>query len=195
MPRNSTRSQNSTLMQNLTRSPGVERLLVFPSPLGFMAMVVGGHGVRRLAFGCASVASAVKAVAAFCHKNTKPADCGFSAVERRWIAELQRYAEGRLEPLGDIPVDFGEITDFQRRVLAACRRIPYGHTMSYAALAALAGSPRAARAVGHCMAANPVPLLTPCHRVIRGDGSIGEYSAVGGAAMKRRLLAMEREKG
>ena len=111
------------------------------------------------------------------------------------IARLQSYAAGKPDTLGAISVDFGRMSEFRRRVLTLCRRIPYGHTVSYAKLAAQAGSPHAARAVGHCMAANPIPLLIPCHRVICADGRIGAYSAPGGTAMKERLLAMEQKRG
>jgi methylated-DNA-[protein]-cysteine S-methyltransferase len=63
--------------------------------------------------------------------------------------------------------------------------------MTYGALAATAGHPRAARAVGNCMAGNCVPLIVPCHRVVRAGGDIGPYSAAEGSATKRRLLEME----
>ena len=75
-----------------------------------------------------------------------------------------------------------------------CRRIPYGRTMSYAELAAKAGSPNAARAVGNCMAGNRIPLIVPCHRVVCSDGRLGSYSAPGGTRMKRRLLDLESKK-
>jgi methylated-DNA-[protein]-cysteine S-methyltransferase len=74
----------------------------------------------------------------------------------------------------------------------ACRRIGYGQTISYGQLAASVGAPGAARAVGTCMATNPLPLVVPCHRVIPAAGPPGFYSAPGGCRMKQRLLAMER---
>jgi methylated-DNA-[protein]-cysteine S-methyltransferase len=111
------------------------------------------------------------------------------------VTRLQRYAAGNPDAFCDISVDFGQASEFRRRVLNLCRRIPFGRTVSYAELAARAGSPRAARAVGNCMAANPIPLLIPCHRVICADSRIGVYSAPGGTAMKQRLLAMEQREG
>ncbi len=75
--------------------------------------------------------------------------------------------------------------------MAACRRIPWGQTRSYAQLAAVAGRPGAARAVGSVMAKNRVPLVVPCHRVIASSGQLGGYSAPQGLSLKRRLLAME----
>jgi methylated-DNA-[protein]-cysteine S-methyltransferase len=80
--------------------------------------------------------------------------------------------------------------DFRRRVLETCRRIPAGEVRTYGQLARECGSPGAARAVGSAMASNPVPGLVPCHRVVRGDGTLGEYSA-GGSRRKRAMLLHE----
>ena len=96
------------------------------------------------------------------------------------VRRLQAFAAGKPDALGDIRVDSGRLSEFQRRVLDQCRRIPYGQTMTYAELAAKAGSPKAARAVGNCMAGNRIPLIIPCHRVVCTDGRIGSYSGCGG---------------
>jgi O-6-methylguanine DNA methyltransferase len=87
-------------------------------------------------------------------------------------------------------VDLAGLADFQARVLGEARRIPFGQVESYASLAGRVGHPRAARAVGNALGANPVPVLVPCHRVIRGDGTWGHYAF--GAALKTRLLELER---
>jgi len=79
---------------------------------------------------------------------------------------------------------------FRRKVLDACARIPEGEVRTYGQLAAECGSPGAARAVGSAMAQNPVPGPIPCHRVVRGDGRLGEYSA-GGSARKNEMLERE----
>ncbi len=105
--------------------------------------------------------------------------------------ELQRMLQGWLEGepyLG--PVDLSSLSPFAREVLAACRAIPRGEVRTYAQLAAAVGRPRAARAVGSALRRNPVPLLIPCHRVLRGDGTIGQYN-MGGPEVKRRLLELE----
>ena len=80
--------------------------------------------------------------------------------------------------------------EFRRRVLEECARIPAGEVRTYGQLAAACGNPRAARAVGTAMATNPVPGIVPCHRVVRGDGRIGHYSA-GGPDQKERMLKAE----
>ena len=79
---------------------------------------------------------------------------------------------------------------FRQQVLNHLRTIEYGRTESYSAVAAAVGQSRAVRAVGSACATNPVPLLVPCHRVLRSDGTLGGY--VGGLGVKRALLALER---
>lgn len=82
-----------------------------------------------------------------------------------------------------------DLTEFQQRVLLECWRIPRGRVSSYGTLAARSGCPDGARAVGGVMAANPLPLLIPCHRVVRSDGRLGNFG--GGIEMKRTLLQRE----
>jgi O-6-methylguanine DNA methyltransferase len=84
------------------------------------------------------------------------------------------------------------LTPFQQAVLRECAKIPRGQTRTYSQLARAIGKPRAARAVGSALAKNPLAPLIPCHRVIRADGSIGEYSGRGGAKKKKSLLLQER---
>jgi O-6-methylguanine DNA methyltransferase len=91
----------------------------------------------------------------------------------------------------DIPILLDGFTHFARSVLTACRHIRFGRTISYGQLAAKAGSPKAARAIGGVMAKNPLPLIIPCHRVVRSDGKIGGFSAAGGVKLKKRMLELE----
>jgi methylated-DNA-[protein]-cysteine S-methyltransferase len=106
--------------------------------------------------------------------------------------KLQQYFDGQ-QVLFDEPLDLREATAFQRRVWSAVRDIPYGETRSYGQIARQAGSPGAARAVGQAMAANPLPIVMPCHRVIGSDGNLCGFG--GGLDLKRRLLEMERTLG
>jgi len=91
--------------------------------------------------------------------------------------------------LDSLKVSYDGFPPFTSAVLRTCRSIPHGHTMSYRQLAKEAGSPLATRAVGNVMARNPVPLVVPCHRVIRSHGDLGNYG--GGIEMKRWLLERE----
>jgi len=102
--------------------------------------------------------------------------------------QLSEYFAGSRRSF-DLPLDLRLATGFRRSVLAHLPQIGYGHTESYAQVASAAGHPRAVRAVGSACATNPVPVIVPCHRVVRSDGSLGGYA--GGASAKQSLLALE----
>jgi methylated-DNA-[protein]-cysteine S-methyltransferase len=102
--------------------------------------------------------------------------------------ELEQYFTGRRKTF-DLPVDWTLSRGFRRRVLRQLAGIPYGETRTYAEIAARAGNPRAHRAAGSACGANPVPLVVPCHRVVRTGGQIGNYG--GGPEMKEYLLRLE----
>jgi len=102
--------------------------------------------------------------------------------------QLRRYFAGERVDF-DVPLDLHSHTPFRRRVWEVARRIPHGQTRSYSWVAQEIGAPKAYRAVGSALAANPVPIIIPCHRVLRSDGSLGGFG--GGLALKQRLLEME----
>ena len=102
--------------------------------------------------------------------------------------ELEEYFSGRRRAF-DLPLDWRLSAGFRRIVLTRLPEIGYGHTASYAAIAQLAGNPKAVRAVGSACATNPIPVVVPCHRVVRSDGTMGGY--LGGADAKRTLLTLE----
>jgi len=105
------------------------------------------------------------------------------------VRQLDDYFAGRRRRF-DVPLDWRLSTGFRSTVLHhLASDVDYGRTASYAALAALAGNPRAVRAVGTACATNPLPVVVPCHRVVRSDGAIGNYA--GGVEAKRTLLDME----
>ena len=102
--------------------------------------------------------------------------------------EIDEYF-GRRRRNFELPLDFRLAHGFRRNVLDFLLGIGYGTTASYATIATAAGSPQAVRAVGSACAANPLPLIVPCHRILRSDGTLGGY--VGGLDAKRTLLALE----
>ncbi len=163
---------------------------IFPSALRWIAMLGRGETLLRLTFGHASADDSLAALRA--DDAWQPLLAGVARSDwNPWLAaRLQAYAEGKADDFLDVQLDLSALTAFQRRVVKHCRRIPRGQTLSYGQLAALAGSPRAARAVGNVMAANQTPLVVPCHRVVAAGG-LGHYSAAGGRRMKLRLLEAE----
>lgn len=106
--------------------------------------------------------------------------------------QIIAYFEGQTIDFAiDPAVCIDGISLFGQKVLRACRTIPFGSKKTYSDLARQVGCPAAARAVGGVMAANPIPLIIPCHRVLRTDGGLGGFSAPGGTAVKHRLLEHE----
>ncbi|WP_432485890.1 methylated-DNA--[protein]-cysteine S-methyltransferase [Kineococcus esterisolvens] len=154
------------------------------SPVGPLLLAATERGVVRVAFGREDHDAVLAALAARLSPRVLHAPARLEAAAR----ELGEYFEGRREGF-DLPLDLSLAAGFRRDVLGALRALPYGTTATYTRVAGLAGSPRAVRAVGTACARNPLPLLVPCHRVVRSDGGTGEY--VGGAAAKRLLLDLE----
>jgi methylated-DNA-[protein]-cysteine S-methyltransferase len=102
--------------------------------------------------------------------------------------ELDEYFAGKRTRF-DLPVDLSVVHGFSRRVLQQTARIPPGHVLTYAEVAAKAGNRRASRAAGNALHENPVAIVVPCHRVVRSDGSLGGYG--GGLPVKEWLLRHE----
>jgi methylated-DNA-[protein]-cysteine S-methyltransferase len=102
---------------------------------------------------------------------------------------IKSFLDGGLRDLSSAPIDLSECSAFSRKVLMAARSIPWGATVSYSRLAAMAGRPRAVRAAASVMRNNPFPLVVPCHRVVRSDGSIGGFMG----KLKGREVRLKRE--
>jgi methylated-DNA-[protein]-cysteine S-methyltransferase len=118
-----------------------------------------------------------------------------SLTESNWYPTLKKtlieFAAGKPISFDNVSVRTEQRTEFQKKVLIATRAIGFGETLSYGELAARAGSPGAARAVGSVMSSNSVPIIIPCHRVIGSGGALGGFSAPQGIRLKQRLLEME----
>jgi methylated-DNA-[protein]-cysteine S-methyltransferase len=159
---------------------------VFQTDLGWMCAAARGNRLCELSFGHRSPREAAESLR---HGPSPPSSPGRFLGEL--IARLRQFARQPQDDFCDVPLDLDDYTEFQRAVVQCCRTIPIGQTISYGALASIAGRPRAARAVGQVMAHNRFPLIVPCHRVVGSHGSLGGFSAQDGLAMKRRLLALE----
>jgi methylated-DNA-[protein]-cysteine S-methyltransferase len=107
------------------------------------------------------------------------------------IAMIQDYMTGRSVDFTAVAIDLTDVEPFRRKVCEMARAIPWGQTVSYGELARQTGSPGAARAVGHALSRNPVPIIVPCHRILAKGRRIGGFSAPGGTFTKKRLLALE----
>lgn len=152
--------------------------------VGSLLLAATSKGLVRVAYACEDHERALAEIAAKVSPRILKATWRLDAATR----EIDEYLAGDRRRF-DLPLDFSLSRGFRRDVLKLLRRIAYGDTASYASIAAAAHSPRAVRAVGTACATNPLPLVVPCHRVVRSDGAIGQYA--GGAGVKKMLLAME----
>ena len=154
---------------------------VIESPLGDLSAYWSELGISRLCFG--------RAVQGVAHIDSSAA--GPAAGARALVSSLAEYFDGGELDFPLAHIDWTGTPDFHRRVLELCAQIERGQTMTYGALAAAAGSPGAARAVGQAMARNRWPLIIPCHRVLGHAGRLTGYSGSGGTDTKRALLDFE----
>lgn len=154
------------------------------TPVGPLLLAATPEGLVRVAYASEDHDAVLAALAARISPRILNAPGRLDGAAR----ELDEYFAGTRRRF-DLPLDLRLATGFRRAVLGTLPGIGYGHTASYAAVAAAAGSPRAVRAVGTACATNPLPIIVPCHRVIRSDGSPGRY--LGGPAAKNLLLHLE----
>ncbi len=154
------------------------------SPFGPLLLAGTAAGLVKIGFAADGVEPTLRELAA--RLGDRLVASGRLEVAGRQLGE---YFEGRRSRF-ELPLDLSLASGFRRTVLGCLAEVPYGRTTTYAALAAAAGSPRAVRAVGSACAANPLPLVIGCHRVLRSDGGLGGYA--GGLAAKTWLLDLER---
>lgn len=154
------------------------------SPLGTLLLAGTAKGLVRVAYAIEDHDAVLDRLA----NTVSPRILNAPARLDRAAREFDEYFAGRRN-LFDLPLDLQLTHGFRRIVLTHLPEIGYGRTASYATVAAAAGNPKAVRAVGSACATNPLPVVVPCHRVVRSDGTIGQY--VGGVEAKRALLALE----
>ena len=154
------------------------------TPVGTLLLAATKAGLVRVAYATESHDHVLATLAARVSPRILHAPKRLDAAAH----ELDEYFAGRRRGF-DLPLDRSLSTGFRRLVLDHLADIDYGHTASYAAVAAAAGNPGAVRAAATACATNPLPVVVPCHRVVRSDGSVGGY--VGGPAAKQTLLRLE----
>lgn len=154
------------------------------SPVGELLAAVSERGLVRLAFAEQEADAVVDELS---HRLEARAEESQAALAP-WREELDEYFSGSRKRFSS-PLDWSLIGTFARKVLAATYAIPYGTVLTYAEVAAQAGSPRGSRAAGNALGSNPIAIVIPCHRVLRSGGALGGYG--GGLERKRHLLELE----
>jgi methylated-DNA-[protein]-cysteine S-methyltransferase len=179
----------ATLHARLVLAADAEGLLdvaytVHPSPVGPLLLAATPLGLLRIAFECEDHDAVLARIAQRIGPRILEAPQRLSEV----ADQLDEYFAGHRRTFS-LPLDRSLSSGFRREVQDHLPDIPYGRTESYAEVAAVLGRPRAIRAVGSGCATNPLPLVLPCHRVLRSDGSLGGYA--GGLETKAALLELE----
>ncbi|MGD9711669.1 MAG: methylated-DNA--[protein]-cysteine S-methyltransferase [Thermomicrobiales bacterium] len=159
------------------------RFGTMPSPVGDLLIAVSDEGICEIAFGRAGNESFLDTLR---RRGFDPVS-DQQAIEVA-ASQLREYFNGRRH-IFDLQVDLTGVTPFTRDVLNAAADVPFGHLVTYRDIARSIGKPNATRAVGNALGRNPVPVVVPCHRIVRSDHSIGGYT--GGLDIKERLLSLE----
>jgi methylated-DNA-[protein]-cysteine S-methyltransferase len=157
---------------------------IVASPVGDLLIAATERGLVRVAYPSEDHDRVLQTLADRISPRILMAPARLDVVTR----ELDEYFAGRRRAF-DVALDWSLSAGFRATVLHHLPDIDYGHTASYAAVASLAGNPKAVRAVGSACATNPLPVVVPCHRVVRSDGAMGGY--LGGLEAKRILLTLE----
>lgn len=157
---------------------------MFDSPIGSLLLAATSRGLVRVGFAVEGHETVLAELAERISPRVLSAPGRLDSVAR----EVDEYFAGRRRTF-DLPLDLRLASGFRREVIERLADIGYGCTASYAEMAAAAGSPKAVRAVGTACARNPLPIVLPCHRVVRSDGTAGNYR--GGPEAKHTLLTLE----
>jgi len=159
---------------------------VFPSPMGKIGVAATAKGICRLAYDLPGKSAFREMLIETVHPNPEHKPEMFVDL----IDQFDRYFSGKLDHF-QCDLDFSLGTEFQAKTWKKLTAIPYGKTRSYQWLAKTVGKPSASRAVGNANGKNPIPIIVPCHRVIRKNGDLGGFT--GGLRFKRLLLDLEKE--
>jgi methylated-DNA-[protein]-cysteine S-methyltransferase len=160
---------------------------IIKTPFGFVGVAATSKGVRQVLLPRPDEGSVWREL-----DSAEDDSPQAKAYVKSAAQKLQRYFRGENVTF-DEPLDWDGQSDFFRRVWTELLTVPRGETLSYNELGRRVGKPRAARAVGAAMAKNPLPVIVPCHRVLRSDGSLGGFG--GGLPLKRRMLELEQGQG
>ena len=170
-------------------NPAAQHYHVFDTAAGFCAIAWSENGVTRFLLPVTSAEAADR----LARRRAKGAEPGEPPADiATVVAAAKRYFLGEKTDFGDVRLDLEGEDPFFRQIYEAARRVGWGQSTTYGALAKEIGAGReAARDVGQAMAKNPAPLIIPCHRVLAAGGKVGGFSAPGGSKTKLRMLEME----
>jgi methylated-DNA-[protein]-cysteine S-methyltransferase len=167
----------------------VQEFTTFETKNGFVGLAWNQQGVSGLRLPARSEEAAEKAILRRLPEARRAVP---SPAIAQLISDIQRYFGGEKIDFSRIAVDLGSQSPFFASVYAEVRKLGWGETTTYGAVAKTLGAePQAARTVGQAMASNPVPLIVPCHRVLAAGGKLGGFSAPGGSDSKARMLEIE----
>lgn len=170
-------------------SRSVQSYTIFETAAGWCGIAWSDKGILRFTLPSSSEAGAERLLLRRLPEATPAAATPEIA---RAIGSAKRYFAGERIDFAKLELDLGHQEPFFARVYDTVRKLGWGETMTYGAVAkALGAGPEAARDVGQAMASNPIPLIIPCHRVLAAGNKIGGFSAPGGSESKRRMLEME----
>jgi methylated-DNA-[protein]-cysteine S-methyltransferase len=161
---------------------------IFDTAIGACALAWGAHGVLAVGLPEAderALRRRISRAVPGAHEAPPPAEI------QRAIDDIVALLEGEPRNLSAIVLDMERVPEFNRRVYAVARTVPPGETITYGEIAERIGERGAAQAVGQALGRNPFPIVVPCHRVLAAGGRLGGFSARGGVATKRRMLAIE----
>jgi methylated-DNA-[protein]-cysteine S-methyltransferase len=175
-------------MRTLTEADAPMHYCLFDTAIGAVGLAWSADGITRLQLpeaGRAATERRLRGRSASTVADQPPPQIS------RAIDAVQRYMAGERMDFSDIKLDLTGVGPFHRSIYEALRRVGWGETTTYGALARQDGDAGASRAVGQAMGRNPIPVIIPCHRVLASGGKPGGFSAFGGAVTKQRLLALE----
>jgi methylated-DNA-[protein]-cysteine S-methyltransferase len=166
------------------------KYVIFKTKWGFFGLLADGKGILRTTLPMNSFETAKKYLLVGMFEKTKQDENLYPALQR----SIKAYYKGSYIDFkkAKFALNWEELTDFSKKVLNVCSKVPFGRTITYSQLARQAGFPRAARAAGSVLSKNQLPLFVPCHRVVRADGKIGKFSAAGGSKTKKKMLEYEK---
>jgi methylated-DNA-[protein]-cysteine S-methyltransferase len=178
------------IRQNVKTMKNGLKYVIFKTNWGFFGLLANNKGILRLTLPVNTFKTGRKYLLVGMFRG--------AAEDKKLCLKLQKsikdYYKGSYVNFNKLKfaLNWENLTDFSKKTLKVCSKIPPGQTITYSQLAKRVNSPGAARAVGSILAKNPLPLIIPCHRVIRADGKIGNFSAAGGSKTKKKMLEHEK---